>query len=62
MLEADLSFGFQGHNVDCKDGRDEEGETVAGVVGEQQASWLSLPILSLYINTTPLKALMYGSS
>lgn len=50
------TFGFQGRNVECKDGSDEEGEKVAGVVGEQEASWLSLPILSLYINTTPIKA------
>lgn len=48
------TFGFQGQNV----GRDEEGEKVAGAVGEQEASWLSLPSLSLCINTTHLKALM----
>lgn len=28
---------------------------IAGVVGEQEASWLLLSILSLYINKRPLK-------
>lgn len=32
-------------------GRDGGGGIVAGVVGEQEASWLLLSILSLYVNT-----------
>lgn len=33
-------------------GREGGGGIIAGVVGEQEASWLLLSILSLYINTT----------
>lgn len=55
-------FGFQGHSVDWKDGSDEGGTDgggiIAGVVGEQEASWLLLSILSLYINTTRWNAVM----
>lgn len=39
-------------------GREGGGGIIAGVVGEQEASWLLLSILSLYINTTRWKAVM----
>lgn len=39
-------------------GRLRGGGIIAGVVGEQEASWLLLSIVSLYINATHRKALM----
>lgn len=60
QLQRCADVWFQGHNVDCKDGRGdgvrEEGRRggvfIAGGVGEQEASWLLLSTLSLYVNTT----------